>query len=82
MCDVVKTTFASYALLHFFTMHVNVLNFWGQVIRVLPYYTKLAMLSTLYCFVVKGKFITKSFPPVGLEHQHLKILIPMPIHMS
>ena len=47
--------------------------------RVLPYFTKLAMLSTLYFFVVKGKFIVKCFPPVGLEHQHLRIFIPMPI---
>ena len=28
------------------------------------------MLSTLYCFVVKSKLIAKSFPLVGLEHQH------------
>ena len=42
-------------------------------IRVLPYYTKLSILSTLYCFIVKDKFIAKSFPLLGLEHQHLKI---------
>ena len=31
-------------------------------------YTKLAMLSFLYCFVLKGKLISaKCFPPVGFE---------------
>ena len=31
-------------------------------------YTQLAMLSFLYCFVVKGIFISaKSLPPVGIE---------------
>ena len=45
-------------------------------------YTKLAMLSTLYCFVVKGKLIAKSLAPLGVEHHHLRIFIPMPIHMS
>ena len=30
--------------------------------RVLPYYTKLTMLSTLYCFVVKDKLIAKKVP--------------------
>ena len=36
--------------------------------------------STLYCFVVKSKLIAKSFARLGLEHQHLRIFIPMPIH--
>ena len=43
-------------------------------------YTKLAMLSFLYCFVVKGKLISaKSFPPVGFKPatQHLSIFIPI-----
>ena len=31
------------------------------------------MLSFLYCFIVKGKFISaKSFPPVGIEPATLK----------
>ena len=35
--------------------------------RVLPYYTKLAMLSTLYYFVVKGKlFWSKKFSSSGI----------------
>ena len=45
-------------------------------------YTKLVMLSILYYFVVKGKLISaKSLSPVELEHQHLSIFIPVPIHL-
>ena len=44
-------------------------------------YTKLTMFSTLYCFVVKGKLIAKSLAPLGVVHQHLRIFIPMPIHL-
>ena len=36
-------------------------------------YTKLAMLSFLYCFVVKGKLISaKGLPPVGIEPTTLR----------
>ena len=42
-------------------------------------YTKLTVLSLLYCFVMKGNLISaKCFPPVELNllHQHLSIFIP------
>ena len=36
-------------------------------------YTKLAMLSILYCFIVKGKLISaKSLPPVRIEPATLR----------
>ena len=42
-------------------------------IRVFPYNTKLALLSFLYCFVVKGKLISaKSLPPMGIEPATLR----------
>ena len=40
---------------------LNSIEFWNK-------YTKLAMLSFLYCFVVKGKLISaKDSPLVGIE---------------
>ena len=33
------------------------------------------MLSTFYCFVVKGKLIAKSLAPLGVKHQYLRIFI-------
>ena len=45
-------------------------------------YTKLVMLSFLYCFVVKGKLISaKSLPPVGFEPATPKYFISVPIHL-
>ena len=44
-------------------------------------YTKLTMLSFLYCFIVKGKSIwAKCLFPVEIEptNQNLSIFIPMP----
>ena len=45
-----------------------------------PYYTKLAMLSFLYCFVVEGKLIQqKVCLPWELNLLDLSIFSPMPI---
>ena len=42
-------------------------------------YTKLAILLTLYFFIVKGTIMAKSLSPVGLEQQSIRIFVPMPI---
>ena len=45
----------------FYVIHVFVFEFSRN-------YTKLTVLSFLYCFVVKGNLISaKCFPPVGFE---------------
>ena len=39
-------------------------------------YTKLAMLSFLYCFIVKGKLISaKILPPVGFEPEDTLVFL-------
>ena len=53
---------------HYFVAGSNKIQPNPRVFEFSHNYTKLAMLSFLYCFVVKGKFIwAKSLPPVRFE---------------